>query len=200
MSLNPFSRKKNLNDYSYDELMQERTKLEAAEQKILRDLNKLEQEKATLFEQAKREPSAAVRQVKARKIRDINHRTDGLQGNIRRLGKTIRVVDMIMATRETGRLKQGSSPILDVIAATDSLNLQDWVDKVVAGESVAEQKIDDLLKAFDDAEDLRGRVSTGDAEVDAILAQIQQAAADDALAGEFDLSAEELSGQTDKAL
>jgi hypothetical protein len=35
---NIFSRKKGLGDYTYDELMQERARLEAAEQKSLRDL------------------------------------------------------------------------------------------------------------------------------------------------------------------
>ena len=180
-----FNRKKGLGDYSYDELMQERAKLEAAEQKTLRDLRKLEDEKTRNFEDAKRANSDAVRQVHARKIRDINHRIDGLQGNIRRVGKLIRVVDLTMAQMEQGRLAQAGSPIVQAIAGTDTLDMQGWVDQVVAGESVAEQKLDDLLKAFDDAEDLRGRVATGDAEVDAILAEIQRAAATEALTSEL---------------
>lgn len=185
-----FNRKKALADYSYDELMQERAKLEAAEQKTLRDLRKLEDEKTRNFEDAKRAQSDAVRQVHARKIRDINHRIDGLQGNIRRLGKLIRVVDLTMAQMEQGRLAQQGSPIVKAIAGTDTLDMQAWVDQVVAGESVAEQKLDDLLKAFDDAEDLRGRVATGDAEVDAILAEIQRAAATEALTSELSWSAD----------
>lgn len=185
-----FNRKKALADYSYDELMQERAKLEAAEQKTLRDLRKLEDEKTRNFEDAKRANSDAVRQVHARKIRDINHRIDGLQGNIRRVGKLIRVVDLTMAQMEQGRLAQAGSPIVKAIAGTDTLDMQAWVDQVVAGESVAEQKLDDLLKAFDDAEDLRGRVATGDAEVDAILAEIQRAAATEALTSELSWSAD----------
>lgn len=185
-----FNRKKALADYSYDELMQERAKLEAAEQKTLRDLRKLEDEKTRNFEDAKRASSDAVRQVHARKIRDINHRIDGLQGNIRRVGKLIRVVDLTMAQMEQGRLAQAGSPIVKAIAGTDTLDMQAWVDQVVAGESVAEQKLDDLLKAFDDAEDLRGRVATGDAEVDAILAEIQRAAATEALTSELSWSAD----------
>jgi hypothetical protein len=192
-----FNRKKALADYSYDELMQERAKLEAAEQKTLRDLRKLEDEKTRNFEDAKRANSDAVRQVHARKIRDINHRIDGLQGNIRRVGKLIRVVDLTMAQMEQGRLAQAGSPIVKAIAGTDSLDMQAWVDQVVAGESVAEQKLDDLLKAFDDAEDLRGRVATGDAEVDAILAEIQRAAATEALTSELSWSADSEPGAVD---
>jgi hypothetical protein len=192
-----FNRKKGLGDYSYDELMQERAKLEAAEQKTLRDLRKLEEEKTRNFEDAKRASSDAVRQVHARKIRDINHRIDGLQGNIRRVGKLIRVVDLTMAQMEQGRLAQAGSPIVKAIAGTDTLDMQAWVDQVVAGESVAEQKLDDLLKAFDDAEDLRGRVATGDAEVDAILAEIQRAAATEALTSELAWSAHSEPGAAD---
>lgn len=192
-----FNRKKALADYSYDELMQERAKLEAAEQKTLRDLRKLEDEKTRNFEDAKRASSDAVRQVHARKIRDINHRIDGLQGNIRRVGKLIRVVDLTMAQMEQGRLAQEGSPIVKAIAGTDTLDMQAWVDQVVAGESVAEQKLDDLLKAFDDAEDLRGRVATGDAEVDAILAEIQRAAATEALTSELSWSADAEAGAAD---
>lgn len=192
-----FNRKKALADYSYDELMQERAKLEAAEQKTLRDLRKLEDEKTRNFEDAKHANSDAVRQVHARKIRDINHRIDGLQGNIRRVGKLIRVVDLTMAQMEQGRLAQAGSPIVKAIAGTDTLDMQAWVDQVVAGESVAEQKLDDLLKAFDDAEDLRGRVATGDAEVDAILAEIQRAAATEALTSELSWSADAEAGTAD---
>jgi hypothetical protein len=132
-----------------------------------------------------------VRQVKARKIRDINHRIDGLQGNIRRLGKLIRVVDLTMARMEQGRLARESSPLVKVIAATDALDIQDWADRVMAGEAVAEQKLDDLLKALGEAEEMLGRASTGDAEVDAILVEIERAAATEALTRELDIARDE---------
>jgi ABC-type transporter Mla subunit MlaD len=186
-----FNRKKRLADYSYDELMQERARLEAAEQKTLRELQRLEEEKSRNFEEAKQAGSASVRQVHARKIRDINHRIDGLQGNIRRLGKLIRVVDLTMAQMEQGRLTRESSPLVKAIAGTDAQDLQDWVDRVVSGEAVAEQKLDDLLRTFDEAEEMRGRVSTGDAEVDAILAEIERAAATEALTREMKLESED---------
>lgn len=180
-----FSRKKRLADYTYDELAMERTKLEAAEQKTLRELQRLEDDKARLFEQAKQATSAPVREVMARKIRDVNHRIDGLQGNIRRLGKLLRVVDLTMVHLEQRRIAQKDSPLAKAIADTDALGIQEWADQVIAGEAVAEQKLDDLLKAFGEAEEVLGRASTGDAEVDAILAEIERAAATEALAQEM---------------
>lgn len=180
-----FSRKKRLADYTYDELAMERTKLEAAEQKTLRELQRLEDDKARLFEQAKQATSAPVREVMARKIRDVNHRIDGLQGNIRRLGKLLRVVDLTMVHLEQSRLARSDSPLAKAIADTDALGIQEWADQVIAGETVAEQKLDDLLEAFGEAEEVLGRASTGDAEVDAILAEIERAAATEALAREM---------------
>lgn len=178
--LNLFRRQKSLSDFSHDELRMERTRLEAAEQRILNELERLEREKAELFEAAKKETSAVVRQVKARKIRDINHRIDNLQGNLGRLGKLVRVVDSVMAQKEAGRLHQGAGPVVDTLLQTDSLSLQDWVGQVVAGEAVAEEKIDQLLAAFDDAEDMGERLVHEDAEVNDILAQIEAAAAAEA--------------------
>jgi hypothetical protein len=189
MAPNFFNRKKRLADYSYDELLTERTRLEAAEQKTLRELQKLEEEKARRFERAKQATSSSEREVEARKIRDISHRIDGLQGNIRRLGKLMRVVDLTMARLEQGRLARESSPLVKAIADTDALGIQDWADRVMAGEAVVEQKLDDLLKALGEAEETLARPSTGDAEVDAILDEIERAAATEALAREKETGA-----------
>ncbi len=182
-----FGSEKTLDDFSYDELRAERARLEAGEQRILRDLERLEKEKAALFEAATREPSQTVQQVQARKIRDINHRITSLQGNLGRIGKLVRVVDTVMAGRETGRMQAGTDKITDAIRETGALELQDWVEQVVAGESVTEQKVDQLLEAFQDAEATQAAVVQEDAELAAILAQIEEARSADATAEEATL-------------
>jgi hypothetical protein len=179
-----FGRERTLDDFSYDQLRAERAKLEAGEQRILRDLQRLEQEKSALFTAAAREPSQAVQQVQARKIRDINHRAAAMQDNLTRIGKLVRVVDTVMAGRETGRMQEGSGAIADAIRATGALELQDWVEETVAGQSLAEQKVDQLLEAFQDAEASQAGVVQEDAELSAILAQIEEARSADAIAEE----------------
>lgn len=180
-------REKTLDDFSYDELRAERARLEAAEQRILRDLERLEKEKAALFEAAKKEPSQTVQQVQARKIRDINQRIAAMQGDLGRIGKLVRVVDTVMAGRETGRMTASADKITDAIRETGALELQDWVEQMVAGESVTEQKVDQLLEAFQDAEAAQAGVVQEDAELSAILAQIEQARSADAIAEEATL-------------
>lgn len=180
-------REKTLDDFSYDELRAERARLEAAEQRILRDLERLEKEKAALFEAAKKEPSQTVQQVQARKIRDINQRIAAMPGDLGRIGKLVRVVDTVMAGRETGRMTASADKITDAIRETGALELQDWVEQMVAGESVTEQKVDQLLEAFQDAEAAQAGVVQEDAELSAILAQIEQARSADAIAEEATL-------------
>jgi hypothetical protein len=177
-----FNRNKSLANYSYDELMQERKRLENAERNVLRELQRLEEEKNRCFEEAKQANSLTVRQVHARKIRDISHRIDSLQDNIRRLGKLIRVVDLYMAQMEQSRLLGETSPLVRTILTTDAQNLQDWVDKVISGQAVAEQKIDDLLRTLDEAAGTQEKTPTGDPEIDSILAEIERAAAAEAIA------------------
>ena len=128
-----FGREKTLDDFSYDELRAERARLEAGEQRILRDLERLEKEKTALFEAAKREPSQTVQQVQARKIRDINQRIAAMQGNLGRIGKLVRVVDTVMAGRETGRMQAGADKITDAIRDNGAMELQGWVEQMVAG-------------------------------------------------------------------
>ena len=190
--------RKGLNNLSYDELMQERTKLELEERKTLKKLEKLEQEKNQLFEEAKRANSKTVMQVKARKIRDIDHRIKEQQANIRRLSKVLQVVNMTLLQMEKGDLMGEDSPFARLIAETSSAELNAWLDGTLAEGSMVEGKIDSILESFQNAEEMRGS-SSGDAEIDAIMQQIEAAKAIDAMSAEMDaLDAED--ADTDFAL
>ncbi|MBV7335586.1 hypothetical protein KFU94_46550 [Chloroflexi bacterium TSY] len=181
---NLFRRRNSLADLSYDELHLEKVKLEASEQKQLRDLQEFERQKTTLFEEAKREKSPSLQQVKARQIRDISRRIDILQKNMQRVGKLIQIVDLTMAYQELG----ADSPLGNILKETDALEIGNWVDEMVTVGTVADQKLDQILKAFGDAQLADSGTATGDMEVDAILAEIQMSAASEALTSEEDFS------------
>jgi hypothetical protein len=184
---------KTLADLSYDELWLEKTKLEAAEQNTLRNLQALEQEKTLLFEEAVRETLTVARQVKARRICDIDHRIKDLQNNIRQLGKLIQLVDLTIALLQQGWFQSDPNLFARIMGQTDSLRVHEWVNNVISGEAVAEQKLDEVLKVFGDAELMQSGVATGDAEVDAILVEIQRTAAIGAFAAEeHELKGDEL--------
>ena len=183
--MNIFGRgKKGLSDLTYDELSQERTKLELEERKTLKKLEKLEAEKARLFEEAKRSNSKAVMQVKARQIRDIEHRIKEQQGNIRRLGKMLQLVNLQLMQMEKGQLLGGDSPFARLIQETSSAELSAWLDGTLAESSLVESKVDEILESFRNADEMRGG-STGDEEIDAIMQQIEAAKAIDAMSAEM---------------
>lgn len=175
---------KGLSDLTLDELMKERTKLELEERKTLKKLEALEKEKARLFEEAKRSGSKAVMQVKARQIRDIDHRVKEQQGNIRRLGKMLQLVNVQILQMEKGQLLGSESPFAKLINETSSAELSAWLDGNLAEGSLVEHKIDEILSSFRDADELRGSV-TGDPELDAIMQQIEEAQAIDAMDAEI---------------
>jgi len=186
---------KGLNDLSYDELMRERTKQELEERKTLKKLEKLESEKNALFEAAKASNSKAVMQVKARQIRDIEHRIKEQTGNIRRLGKMLQLVNIQLLQMEKGQLLGTNSPFAKLINETSSADLAAWLDGNLAEGSLVEHKVDDILESFRNADELQGTVS-GDSEIDTIMQQIEQAKALDAMSAEFegsDSSAEDAS-------
>ena len=177
--------KKGLNDLTYDELVQERTKLELEERKTLKKLEKLEDEKNQLFEAAKRSGSKAVMQVHARKIRDLDHRIKEQQSNIRRLGKVLQLVNMTLLQMEKGQLMGKESPFAKLVAETSSAELGAWLDGTLAEGSLVESKVDDILESFRNVDEMRGD-ATGDAEIDAIMQQIEAAKAIDAMGAELD--------------
>jgi hypothetical protein len=176
---------KGLNDLTYDELLQERTKLELEERKTLKKLEKLEKEKNQLFEEAKRSNSKAVMQVHARKIRDLDHRIREQQSNIRRLGKVLQLVNMTLLQMEKGQLMGKDSPFAKLVAETSSAELSAWLDGTLAEGSLVESKVDDILESFRNADEMQGG-STGDDEIDAIMQQIEAAKAIDAMSAEVD--------------
>jgi len=176
---------KGLNDLTYDELLQERTKLELEERKTLKKLEKLEKEKNQLFEEAKRSNSKAVMQVHARKIRDLDHRIREQQSNIRRLGKVLQLVNMTLLQMEKGQLMGKDSPFAKLVAETSSAELSAWLDGTLAEGSLVESKVDDILESLRNADEMQGG-STGDDEIDAIMQQIEAAKAIDAMSAEVD--------------
>ncbi len=175
---------KGLSDLSQDELMKERTKLELEERKTLKQLESLEKEKGKLFEEAKQSDSKAVMQVKARKIRDTDHRINELKGNIRRLGKMLQLVNVQLLQMEKGQLLGSNSPFTQLINETSSADLSAWLDGNLAEGSLVEHKVDEILNSFNDADELRGDIGA-DPELDAIMQQIESAKAIDAMSEEM---------------
>ena len=155
------------------------------ERKTLKNLEKLEKEKNQLFEEAKLSKSKAVMQVKALKIRYLDHRIKEQQANIRRLGKVLQLVNMTLLQMEKGQLMGKDSPFAKLIAETSSAELGAWLDGTLAEGSLVESKVDDILESFRNADEMREGY-TGDEEIDAIMQQIEAAKAIDDMSAEME--------------
>lgn len=174
-------RRRTLDSFSRDELLAERVRMEQGEARILREIERIERERAALFEAAQGEPSQTVCLVQARKIRDLDHRATTLAHSLDRLSKQLRVADQLLAGEELHRLQRGNADIAGAIEATGSLELQAWVEGEAALQAVAEGKLDQVIVALGEARTAQMDGPSEDAEVAAILAQIEQAAASEAL-------------------
>ena len=176
-------KKRGLASLEYDELRREKVEIESKQQKLLQELLQLENKDHQLLEKAKSETSPAAQRYMARQIRDARNQYRLQEANMERLGKYIDVVTQFILHKELGQ----DNPLGDIIKETNSPEIAGIVDEIVSEVEVAEQRLDLFLKAFGDAELSYNGVTEGDGEVDAILAEIQIAAADDAIATESKL-------------
>jgi len=175
-----FRPKPSLNTMSQDDLTKEKTILEQNENKILREIKKLERQKARLFEEARREPSESVRRAKARQIRDIDQRIRSLQSTLTPLGKRLSVLDSLIAQHEMGNFAPGTSQVVDALRQTDAQQIQKNIDNQLVEDLVQEGKLDDMTETFKTAREREDAMHEEDEEIQAILSQIEQSAVMDA--------------------
>ncbi len=97
-------------------------------------------------------------------------------------------------------MQRGSANIAGAIKATDGLELQGWVEDTVAQQAVAEHKADEIIASLDEARTAQRESQSDDAEVAAILAEIEQAAAGDALAAELAMNQQSAPKATESAV
>ena len=175
-----FRRKSTLETMSKDDLSQLKSKLELNENKILREIEKLEKQKEQLFEEATRERSESLRRAKARQIRDVDQRIRGLKATITPLGKRISILDRLIAQHDMGNFAPGTSEVIDILRQTDANELQKEIDNQLAEEMMQEEKLDTMAKTFRAAQEKDEAEHKLDEEVEAILAEIENAAIRDA--------------------
>ncbi len=175
-----FKRKPSLQNISKDELIKEKSTLERNERKILKQMETMEQQKIKLFEEAKREPSESVRRAKARQIRDIDQRINGLQATLSPLGKRISALGSLIAQREMGNFAPGTSEVMDALRQTDAQQIQQEIEEALAADLMQEEKLNGLAETFNAAQARDEALYDEGEELKNILAQIENAAAMDA--------------------
>lgn len=196
---NIFKRKPSLNTLSKDDLVKEKSLLEQNENKILREMSRLEKQKAKLFEEARQEAAESVRLAKARQIRDADQRIRSLQATLGPLGKRIGVLDRLIAQREMGNFAPGTSVVADVLRQTDAQQIQQEIDNALAADLMQEEKMNEMSETFKAAQERDEALYDEGEELQAIMAQIESAAAMDASVEEAALLKEQTPAQTESA-
>ena len=175
-----FKPKSSLNTLSKDALVKEKSILERNENKILREMERLEKQKTRLFEEAKKEPSDSVRRAKARQIREIDQRIRSLQATLGPLGQRISVLDRFISQHEMGNFAPGTSDVIDVLRQTDAQQIQQAIDSQLAADLMQEEKLSEMAETFKAARERDEAMCEEDEEILGIMAQIESAAAMDA--------------------
>ena len=186
-----FRRKEGLQSLSLDDVRREKILLERSERKILRELERLEQEKNKLFEAAKQATSQVIRLSLARKIQGVDLHITQLQQTLKPLGARISVLDHLESQYELGRFAQGTSEVVDALRATDAQELQKQIDESLAQDILQNQKVDEMLETFKESMEKEAEDYDSEEGLQAILAEIEHAAQVDAGAEEEALLREE---------
>lgn len=197
--VNLFRPKQTLDTMSKDDLRKQKSTLERNERKLVKQLEKLEAQKTQLFQEAKQEPSESVRRAKARQIRDIDQRVQGLNAVLGPLGQRISMLDRLIAQYDMGQFAKGSSELIDILHETDAQSLQQKMDQALTEELLQNEKVDSMLETFRTASERDAEIYEEDEEVLAILGNIEQSAAMDASVEEAALLKEQTPSQTDSA-
>ncbi len=164
--------------------------MELSEKKTLRQLEKLEAKKTKLFEEAKQEPSQSLIRAKARQIRDIEQRIQGLQAVLGPLGARISVLDRLIPQYEMGQFAEGSSALTDALRQTDAQVIQQQMDEALAQDVLQDEKMQNMLDTFRIASD-RDEEVYEDEDIAGIMEDIERAAALEAGAEEVAVLREE---------
>ena len=166
-------RKKTLNSISMDELSEQRVLLDRKEEEQLQRIEKLEQQKDALFDQAKKEKDPRRQERAAAKIASGVREIKQLDVELVRLRKELRLVTGLEhVKRKSGRAVGAYS---QVVAGMSVSELSGLIDQATIDDQLNQEKLDDLLGTMDEGLELAETEGTGDELEQDILSQIQEA-------------------------
>ena len=168
-------RKKTLNSISMDELSEQRVLLDRKEEEQLQRIEKLEQQKDALFDQAKKEKDPRRQERAAAKIASGVREIKQLDVELVRLRKELRLVTGLEhVKRKSSRAVGTYSQVVAGMSVSDLVSL---IDKATVDDQLNQEKLDDLLDTMDEGLELAETEGTGDELEQDILSQIREAQA-----------------------
>ena len=138
-----FKKKKKLTDYTPEEIHHEEKRLEIREGQLVAEIERMDQEKETIFEQGAKTKSLSRRKIYARRFNDLMNRVKLEDRELTRVTKEIMTLSRIRTVLER---RQG--PLASLLASLNEKNmaeLQSLLEDDRINEEFYLQKIDSLL-------------------------------------------------------
>lgn len=166
--------KNSLEDLSIDELRREGIRVEQKQNKIIKQVEELEEQKQELFLKGKDESSKRKKHILATKIKELDVQAKNLDKSLRHLSKQLRIVNGFVHLKENARLFEGTG--ID-INSFDLEELQQYVEVATADGQFRAEKLEEVLGTIEGTGELMGEV-----EEDEEILQIVEAMDDARLA------------------
>lgn len=148
-----FAKKQKLADLSTDELRKARAQLERERDRVLRQIDEIEKQKAGLDAQGRAERQVRKQKIFAQQILQLESQAKHHDQNLALFSKQMRIVDGFLFLKENSRLL-ASTPLGSIIGKMDTAELQAYVDQATIDGSLNQDKLNQLLGVFEEEEEL----------------------------------------------
>ena len=167
-----FSKRETLEDLDVDELRKARVQLEREQARVLRQIDDIEQQKATLDAQGRKERSVRRQKLLAQQMLGLESQAKHHDRNLAFFSKQMRIVDGFIFLKENQRVL-ADTPLGQIINQMSTAELQAYVDQASSEGTVQLDKLNRLLGVFEEDEELF-KGDEEDAKIDDIVSRWQE--------------------------
>lgn len=148
-----FSKRQTLADLDLDELRKARVQLEREQSRVLRQIDDIEEQKATLDARGRAERSVRKQKLLAQQMLQLEAQAKHHDRNLALFSKQLRIVDGFVFLKENQRM-WANTPLGSVLSSMDAADLQAYVDEATIDGSFQLDKLNQLLGVFEEEEAL----------------------------------------------
>lgn len=148
-----FSKRQKLGDLKLDELRKARVQLEREQARVLRQIDDIEEQKATLDASGRSERSVRKQKLLAQQMLQLEAQAKHHDRNLALFSKQLRIVDGFVFLKENQRM-WANTPLGTVLSNMDAAELQAYVDEATIDGSFQLDKLNQLLGVFEEEEAL----------------------------------------------
>jgi hypothetical protein len=189
-------RKKTIENITIDELRLARVKLDQEQERIMRKVTELEEEKERLFQQGVAESSQRRQQLLAQKVQEVEMQARSYDKTLAGFQKQMRVLNGMISLKENSQSWQQTA-VGEILGSMDMGELETFIDQATANNVFQMDKFEQLLGSLEENEDIAGAPKMDD-DVAEIMAAMQRAREAGTAGANLDSLAQSLSSENEK--